>query len=319
MLGAWGPGGPGLGGARPQPPAQFRPRREQTRAARSLRTTRWPACWTWSWPARRPPRPRCSGPPSSWAGTRACRVRRGPHRGRGAGARGHGPRGHSCPPPAGRVQEELDRVLGRRPPRPEDQRALPYTSAVLHEVQRFITLLPHVPRCAAAATPLRGFLLPEVGARPRPARSLARVPGSRGRPERGSEPQSGALACGRGSPVLQPPISLPCALCPSGLGPAGVRRVPAPPHAAPPAGHARGPPAELRAPGRDAVGDAPPVQPRPLPGRPRALRAARGLPALLRRYPPGGRSPGRVAGHCPSRPLRRPVSRAAGLLSGSPK
>uniref|UniRef100_A0A2R9BPY6 Cytochrome P450 family 2 subfamily W member 1 n=1 Tax=Pan paniscus TaxID=9597 RepID=A0A2R9BPY6_PANPA len=64
----------------------------------------------------------------------------------------------------GRVQEELDRVLGPgRTPRLEDQQALPYTSAVLHEVQRFITLLPHVPRCTAADTQLGGFLLPKVG------------------------------------------------------------------------------------------------------------------------------------------------------------
>uniref|UniRef100_G1RAL5 Cytochrome P450 2W1 n=1 Tax=Nomascus leucogenys TaxID=61853 RepID=G1RAL5_NOMLE len=62
----------------------------------------------------------------------------------------------------GRVQEELDRVLGPgRPPRPEDQQALPYTSAVLHEVQRFITLLPHVPRCTAADMQLGSFLLPK--------------------------------------------------------------------------------------------------------------------------------------------------------------
>ncbi|XP_070273148.1 LOW QUALITY PROTEIN: cytochrome P450 2W1 [Myotis yumanensis] len=61
-----------------------------------------------------------------------------------------------------RVQEELDRVLGPgRPPRPEDQRALPYTNAVLHEVQRFITLLPHVPRCTAGTTRLGGYLLPK--------------------------------------------------------------------------------------------------------------------------------------------------------------
>ncbi|XP_037587177.1 cytochrome P450 2W1 isoform X1 [Cebus imitator] len=64
----------------------------------------------------------------------------------------------------GRVQEELDCVLGPgRPPRPEDQQELPYTSAVLHEVQRFITLLPHVPRCTTADTKLGGFLLPKQG------------------------------------------------------------------------------------------------------------------------------------------------------------
>ena len=66
--------------------------------------------------------------------------------------------------PAGRVEEELDRVLGPgRPPRLEDQRSLPYTNAVLHEVQHFITLLPHVPRCTASDTQLGGYLLPKVG------------------------------------------------------------------------------------------------------------------------------------------------------------
>ncbi|XP_061065880.1 cytochrome P450 2W1 [Eubalaena glacialis] len=64
----------------------------------------------------------------------------------------------------GWVQEELDRVLGPgRPPRLEDQRSLPYTNAVLHEVQRFITLLPHVLRCTASDTQLGGYLLPKVG------------------------------------------------------------------------------------------------------------------------------------------------------------
>lgn len=63
----------------------------------------------------------------------------------------------------GRVQEELDRVLGPgHLPKPEDQRALPYTSAVLHETQRYITLLPHVPRCTAADIQLGGYLLPKV-------------------------------------------------------------------------------------------------------------------------------------------------------------
>lgn len=48
-------------------------------------------------------------------------------------------------------------------PQAEHQRVLPYTSAVLHEVQRYITLLPHVPRCTAADIQLGGYLLPKVG------------------------------------------------------------------------------------------------------------------------------------------------------------
>lgn len=51
-----------------------------------------------------------------------------------------------------------------------------------------------------------------------------------------------------------------------------------------PTGHARAGPTELRAPGRDTVGDAAPFQPGPLPGRRRALCQAAGLPAFLRRY-----------------------------------
>lgn len=55
-------------------------------------------------------------------------------------------------------------MLGaRRLPQPEDQQQLPYTNAVLHEVQRYITLLPHVPRCTATDTRLGGYLLPKVG------------------------------------------------------------------------------------------------------------------------------------------------------------
>ncbi|KAM6155808.1 cytochrome P450 2W1 [Rhynchocyon petersi] len=61
----------------------------------------------------------------------------------------------------GRVQAELDHVLGARQPRAADQAALPYTMAVLHEVQRYITLLPHVPRRTTAPTRLGAYLLPK--------------------------------------------------------------------------------------------------------------------------------------------------------------
>ncbi|XP_075384314.1 cytochrome P450 2W1 [Tenrec ecaudatus] len=61
----------------------------------------------------------------------------------------------------GRVQAELDQVLGDRLPQPADQGALPYSNAVLHEVQRYITLLPHVPRQATAPMRLGAYLLPK--------------------------------------------------------------------------------------------------------------------------------------------------------------
>ncbi|XP_051828256.1 cytochrome P450 2W1 [Antechinus flavipes] len=61
-----------------------------------------------------------------------------------------------------KVQEELDQVLGpRRLPEYEDQKALPYTNAVIHEIQRFVTLLPHVPHSMSVDTHFRGYFLPK--------------------------------------------------------------------------------------------------------------------------------------------------------------
>lgn len=87
--------------------------------------------------------------------------------GAGPGAQGGVPACWASASPAGLVHKELDRVLGpARFPRPEDVHALPYTNAVLHEVQRFITLLPHAPRCTVADTQLGPYLLPKVRGRP---------------------------------------------------------------------------------------------------------------------------------------------------------
>uniref|UniRef100_A0A8C0BQS1 Cytochrome P450 2W1 n=1 Tax=Buteo japonicus TaxID=224669 RepID=A0A8C0BQS1_9AVES len=46
-------------------------------------------------------------------------------------------------------------------PTPSLWKNMPFTNAVLHEVQRFITLLPHVPRCTAVDTHFRGYFLPK--------------------------------------------------------------------------------------------------------------------------------------------------------------
>ncbi|XP_025032421.1 cytochrome P450 2W1-like [Python bivittatus] len=61
-----------------------------------------------------------------------------------------------------KVQEEIRRVVkpGHRATY-EDRRSMPFTNAVIHEVQRFITLLPHVPRCTSVDTHFRGYFLPK--------------------------------------------------------------------------------------------------------------------------------------------------------------
>ncbi|KAM9372380.1 uncharacterized protein LRP34_007649 [Phaethornis superciliosus] len=61
-----------------------------------------------------------------------------------------------------KVQEEIGRTVKAGSwATYEDRRNMPYTNAVLHEVQRFITLLPHVPRCTAVDTHFRGYFLPK--------------------------------------------------------------------------------------------------------------------------------------------------------------
>ncbi|XP_074057381.1 cytochrome P450 2W1-like isoform X2 [Macrotis lagotis] len=61
-----------------------------------------------------------------------------------------------------KVQEELDQVLGTtRLPEYEDQKVLPYTNAVVHEIQRYIALLPHVPHSTSVDTHFRGYFFPK--------------------------------------------------------------------------------------------------------------------------------------------------------------
>ncbi|XP_034492527.2 cytochrome P450 2F2-like isoform X1 [Marmota flaviventris] len=67
------------------------------------------------------------------------------------------------PEVAAKVQAELDAVVGRaRAPRLEDRVHLPYTNAVLHEIQRFISVLPlGLPRALTQDTHLRSHFLPK--------------------------------------------------------------------------------------------------------------------------------------------------------------
>uniref|UniRef100_A0A8C3PS48 Cytochrome P450 n=1 Tax=Calidris pygmaea TaxID=425635 RepID=A0A8C3PS48_9CHAR len=61
-----------------------------------------------------------------------------------------------------KVHAEIERVLGPdRLPTFEDRKKMPFTNAVIHEVQRFVTLLPHVPRCTSADTHFKGYFIPK--------------------------------------------------------------------------------------------------------------------------------------------------------------
>ncbi|XP_034367275.1 cytochrome P450 2C44 [Arvicanthis niloticus] len=62
-----------------------------------------------------------------------------------------------------KVHEELDRVIGRhQPPSMKDKMKLPYTDAVLHEIQRYITLLPsNLPHAVVQDTTFRHYVIPK--------------------------------------------------------------------------------------------------------------------------------------------------------------
>ncbi|KAM9197666.1 cytochrome P450 2C23-like [Dugong dugon] len=62
-----------------------------------------------------------------------------------------------------KVHEEIDRVIGHnQSPCMKDKMKLPYTNAVLHEIQRFITLLPcSLPHTVIRDTKFRQFIIPK--------------------------------------------------------------------------------------------------------------------------------------------------------------
>lgn len=65
---------------------------------------------------------------------------------------------------AEKVQAEIDHVIGQtRQPLMEDRTYLPYTYAVIHEVQRFANVLAFIPpRVACRDTTVGGYLIPKV-------------------------------------------------------------------------------------------------------------------------------------------------------------
>ncbi|XP_072041379.1 cytochrome P450 2J4-like [Amphiura filiformis] len=61
-----------------------------------------------------------------------------------------------------RIQEEITSVCGERTPSFADQQNMPYTEAVILEVQRLHTIVPlGVPHCANKDTTIRGYEIPE--------------------------------------------------------------------------------------------------------------------------------------------------------------
>ncbi|XP_029814465.1 cytochrome P450 2C8-like [Manacus vitellinus] len=63
-----------------------------------------------------------------------------------------------------KVQEEIDQVIGRsRKPCVADRTRMPYTDAVVHEIQRFISLIPlALPHTVTKDTSFREYIIPKV-------------------------------------------------------------------------------------------------------------------------------------------------------------
>lgn len=63
-----------------------------------------------------------------------------------------------------KMQQEIDTVIGQeRSPCMEDRKSLPFTDAVLHEIQRFMDLIPmSLPHYTLRDVSFRGYIIPKV-------------------------------------------------------------------------------------------------------------------------------------------------------------
>ncbi|XP_052666233.1 cytochrome P450 2K6-like [Harpia harpyja] len=61
-----------------------------------------------------------------------------------------------------KVQEEIEQVIGSNPPQIKHRTQMPYTDAVIHEIQRFANILPlDLPHETAADVTLKGYFIPK--------------------------------------------------------------------------------------------------------------------------------------------------------------
>ncbi|MCI4390646.1 hypothetical protein PGIGA_G00125010 [Pangasianodon gigas] len=62
-----------------------------------------------------------------------------------------------------RMQKEIDNVIGReRSPSLEDKKSLPFTDAVIHEIQRYMDLVPlNIPHYTTHQIKFRGYIIPK--------------------------------------------------------------------------------------------------------------------------------------------------------------